>query len=74
VIGANQAAVRIVAFIAWEHHLHAFTEYAVCGTGCKKHATMKVTQYKTGKASLYAQVSMLFFQQHMIESLPDVGR
>jgi large subunit ribosomal protein L44e len=23
--------------------------------GCKKHMAMKVTQYKTGKASLYAQ-------------------
>jgi large subunit ribosomal protein L44e len=26
--------------------------------GCKKHAAHKVTQYKTGKASLYAQGTM----------------
>ncbi|KAI8465065.1 MAG: hypothetical protein J3K34DRAFT_525687 [Monoraphidium minutum] len=30
------------------------TKKAFC-KGCKKHMTMKVTQYKTGKASLYAQ-------------------
>mmetsp|Transcript_34547 Transcript_34547/g.87352 ORF Transcript_34547/g.87352 Transcript_34547/m.87352 type:complete len:102 (-) Transcript_34547:79-384(-) len=30
------------------------TKRAFC-KGCKKHTTMKVTQYKTGKASLYAQ-------------------
>jgi len=30
------------------------TKKAFC-QGCKKHMTMKVTQYKTGKASLYAQ-------------------
>eukprot|EP00798_Chlamydomonas_sp_ICE-L_P030912 gene30912-35965_t len=30
------------------------TKRAFC-KGCKKHAMMKVTQYKTGKASLYAQ-------------------
>lgn len=27
--------------------------------GCKKHAAHKVTQYKTGKASLYAQGTCL---------------
>ncbi len=30
------------------------TKRAFC-KGCKKHMMMKVTQYKTGKASLYAQ-------------------
>jgi|LauGreDrversion2_5_1035112.scaffolds.fasta_scaffold365530_1 hypothetical protein len=30
------------------------TKKAFC-KGCKKHMTMKVTQYKTGKASLFAQ-------------------
>jgi hypothetical protein len=30
------------------------TKKAFC-KGCKKHMMMKVTQYKTGKASLYAQ-------------------
>jgi hypothetical protein len=30
------------------------TKKAFC-KACKKHMTMKVTQYKTGKASLYAQ-------------------
>jgi ribosomal protein L44E len=30
------------------------TKRAFC-KGCKKHTMMKVTQYKTGKASLYAQ-------------------
>jgi ribosomal protein L44E len=30
------------------------TKKAFC-KGCNKHMVMKVTQYKTGKASLYAQ-------------------
>jgi large subunit ribosomal protein L44e len=30
------------------------TKKAFC-KGCKKHQAMKVTQYKTGKASLFAQ-------------------
>jgi hypothetical protein len=34
------------------------TKKAFC-KGCKKHMTMKVTQYKTGKASLYAQGTWL---------------
>jgi len=34
------------------------TKKAFC-KGCKKHMTMKVTQYKTGKASLYAQGEQL---------------
>ena len=28
--------------------------------GCKKHSAHKVTQYKTGKASLYAQGTLMF--------------
>ena len=34
------------------------TKKAFC-KACKKHMTMKVTQYKTGKASLYAQGEQL---------------
>ena len=34
------------------------TKKAFC-KGCKKHMTMKVTQYKTGKASLFAQGAFL---------------
>ncbi len=36
------------------------TKRAFC-KGCKKHMMMKVTQYKTGKASLYAQGRLSFY-------------
>jgi large subunit ribosomal protein L44e len=36
------------------------TKRAFCkGKECKKHQVHKVTQYKTGKASLYAQGALL---------------
>lgn len=50
------------------------TKKAFC-KGCKKHMTMKVTQYKTGKASLYAQGAWCWVcvcMQHTLSCRPAI--
>ena len=59
------------ALVTWQVNVPK-TKRAFCkDKNCKKHTAHKVTQYKTGKASLYAQGELCSSSQH---GCRDAGR